>query len=372
MDCLPLHPSELQRSKLPSFEDDLQEPELREAERRRRYVDAVLARSAATRRDRLAQLRQRRDGLQDARVALLEVAGGEDRPVRLRQGMLRLDVEREPREVDPALAPQRAAMQPGALATAIAAEVETRPVLGRLVHRHSRALPTYLTFILEAHATTSPGHRPQAQREIAKPSSALPGPPWARLLGDGGLPPDQRRRRFRDVLVALYRQKLVALPASGWGRHDRFQLLCEDRATATYTVPGERQTLEVPTAFFLSGWHLVLTPKEIATWLMLRDLARRHRREHENVGVAAPRRVRYGLYGLTDEVYVTHRELTEFGIVRLADLDKRRRAGRRRPDVDDPYQPLRFQLVDTRLYEPALQVVPAALLRSQVAPHLLS
>ena len=61
-------------------------------------------------------------------------------------------------------------------------------------------------------------------------------------------------------------------------RFEGFKLLSDSGDGTAYTVPGDsrRAALYLPPTFFLNGWHLVLEPREIATWLMLYELASYH------------------------------------------------------------------------------------------------
>jgi len=126
--------------------------------------------------------------------------------------------------------------------------------------------------------------------------------------------------------------------------YDDFSLLTDSGSgDKHYFVPGDRvQVLEIPPSFFLSGWHLVLEPREIATWLMIRDLTELQGSfvsdEH---GVSAVDADRWGLYGISPDVYEAHRELDEFGVITRHDSLPNRNRGRVKqiegPQYLEPY-----------------------------------
>jgi hypothetical protein len=129
------------------------------------------------------------------------------------------------------------------------------------------------------------------------------------------------------ALTELARHGLVELgPLREHDRFEGFRLLSDAGDGSAYEVPGEARALRLPPAFFLNGWHLVLEPREIVVWLMLRHLGYRGRRGRD--GVWAEDEERRSSYGVSPEVYVSHYELAEFGLVTLRDTVPYRRRGR--------------------------------------------
>ena len=110
-------------------------------------------------------------------------------------------------------------------------------------------------------------------------------------------------------------------------------LLKEDGSESQYRVPSERESeaIKLPATFFLNGWHLVLTPGEIAMLLAIMDMARSVGRPSEpdtQQWVALPQSTRRDLYGLTGEIYLHAQQLREFGLVYFHDPMPTRRRGK--------------------------------------------
>lgn len=282
----------------------------------RAFMERARERAVAKRTRRLERLRKRAAAIRTARDALQVLSEAGDHPaIRLRREFVRLKDPRPERDANPALDPQRAAANPGDLARARRSERRTRPPMTRLAGHAGWTVPLHLSAIFEATCAGGAGRAPQdRERHLV---TGRPGPwtdPWSTLLGD---PDRQRNRRVRltRALAELDRQGLVALgPRRAHDRYGAFRLLSDDDEKVGYTVPGDSvAAMSVPPQFFLQGWHLVLEPREIAVWLMLRDLKWRLGRRTDWIGV--PNRVRRGYYGVTDEIYEAHYELTEFGLI---------------------------------------------------------
>ncbi|WP_336794104.1 hypothetical protein [Gordonia malaquae] len=225
-----------------------------------------------------------------------------------------------------------------ALTAARRSDRASRPPLTRLsAIPGSRALPTYLTMLAVAH------YRPDAggtKYINDRPNSALnPAyPSWLELSGlyqriDHGLTPTVRTRRHRRAINAalanLDEHNLIALTGvpGAAGRYDQFRLLSDNGREGDYTVPGERtpgrSAIRLPAQFFTRGWHLVLTPSEIAMLLALIDwtgyLSRAPRAtSHEN-SVGMPEVVRWRRYGLSREAYASVRMLELFNLVTVTE-----------------------------------------------------
>jgi hypothetical protein len=134
------------------------------------------------------------------------------------------------------------------------------------------------------------------------------------------------------MLTRLEEVGLVDLPpARSTRRFEQFTLLNEDGAGSPYTVPG-RSAPVLPAHFYAGGWHLVLEPTEIATYLMVWDMSHRVTAVRRDDSVGVPGSTRRAEYGITDEVYEAHRTLTEFGLLVMEDSIPSRRHGRIDPD----------------------------------------
>jgi hypothetical protein len=292
------------------------------------FMERAADRAAAVREQRLQRLQRRRQILRKARFALQELsAAGEDPPeIRLRRGFIRRAEPRQ-RTEDPDRLPQRAAQHPGKLADAVQADLRSRPPMTRLVSRSRWAMPLYLTAIFEAHCALGADHKlDHRERYLAAGPAGAWTDSWSTLLGDPDRTQRNRRVRVTRALTELERHGLVELGKPGtMNRFEQFKLLSEVGNGRAYEVPGETSpALTLPPQFYLSGWHLVLEPREIAVWLMLRELESRYSAR----GVGATDQTRWGYYGVTGEVYTAHYELAEFGLVELLDLIPNRRRGR--------------------------------------------
>jgi hypothetical protein len=260
---------------------------------------AAAARAAADRDRRLRRLQQRHTALRKARFALQELskAGGDPPEIRLRSGFIRR-VEPRQRDQDPDRHPQRAAEHPDQLADAVQADVRTRPPMTKLVSRGRWAMPLYLTAVFEAHCALGADHKLDHRERYLAAGPASPWTdPWSMLLGDPDRTQRNRRVRAARTLAELERHNLVSLgkPRTVY-RYEQFRLLSDLGDGRAYEVPGESTAaLRLPPQLFLHGWHLVLEPRELAVWFMLRDLELRHGAR----GVGATHQTRWGYYGVT-------------------------------------------------------------------------
>ncbi len=93
-------------------------------------------------------------------------------------------------------------------------------------------------------------------------------------------------------------------------------------------MPLRRPAL--PHDFFANGWHLVLSPAEIAVLLMVRHAERPFPASAEEPGVALPRSKRWAVYGISGEAYEAIHELEEFGLLNIYDPMPHRRHGKLR------------------------------------------
>jgi hypothetical protein len=136
-----------------------------------------------------------------------------------------------------------------------------------------------------------------------------------------------QRARVRRALDELLAARLVAVTRSRGGRrkYEGWSLLKEDGSEQPYQRPSDRRpgALVLPAEFFLNGWHLVLTPGEIA---MLFAIMNMHQRFGGSIEpgrqrylIALPQSVRRNRYGLSGEVYLHAQQLHEFGLIDFVD-----------------------------------------------------
>lgn len=257
--------------------------------------------------------------------------------VRIRGGFVRLEPPRVARP-DPHHYARRA-------------DVESRPVMTRLVARHRHSLKLLLSMIYVAHLEG----QPSAAWKNSHPNTPKTGSTasWLELSGlsapvDRAMPVHVRaqRRRLTTAMGNLVANRLIGLTGSEGvaGRYSNFELLNETGSGTGYQVPGERQVrnkdaIEVPADFFRSGWHLVLSDLEIVTLLAIIDRtaelrrARRHRGIHD-IGVDLKESVRWSTYGLSGEAYSSVHKLHEFDCIDMIDPMPNRRS------VREPLVPL--------------------------------
>jgi hypothetical protein len=312
------------------------------------YQRKASERAAGERQRRLRELQASTRGFNRAVEQLVELTQEQPAELVIRRRFVRLPTPRP--------APQESDERP--MAERINADVQSRPPCSALVHRPSLALSLYLSALLEAQARTpKAGALPARSR---RPLVAREG--WATLLGYSHLPAARRRERLRRALDQLEKRGLVLLgPARTHRRYDDFELQSDDGEGRNYTVPGKAQSFAVPLNFFTSGWHLVLEPREIATWLMLKEmtdfLLDPEAVNSDGVGVAPSQR--HERYGITSEVYEAHRELTELGLLETIDTVPGRRHGRIDPSGEDTpsyLETLRFHINKEALSNNALEV----------------
>ncbi|NRI68802.1 hypothetical protein FEZ60_25100 [Rhodococcus sp. MS16] len=180
--------------------------------------------------------------------------------------------------------------------------------------------------------------------------------------------PANRKRQIGNAITALAESdvNLVSLPEAlgqGYRKYKDIRLLVEDgghkRVGATpYRVPDATEpVVRIPADFYLNGWVHALTNREIAMWMMLRDL-------HERAGglpgteldITAHDRLRD--YDLTRAAWESFKRLSDYGLI-IFKADPNRRdngtvvGGSRRPDSERH----RFYLNDDGLKEPGVDTV---------------
>ena len=355
---------------------------------------AHLARATAlrdTRRRRLEDLDERKDAIKRALAAYKGMDYGQTPVIGLRAGSVRLpnprpalpDPDDEPEE-DP---PRRARSR-------LARDLATRPPVTRLVHRKGNALPLLLTAIYVAHLEGTPRQAfSNAHRNVTKLEGGAES--WATLAGlyaSGRSGPRNRRVRVTRALAQLEAAGLVETGRERQrDRFEFFRLNREDGSQRQYTIPGADapDTVHLPAAFFLNGWHLALEPTEIAVLLAIIDLGQRlhtgRRPDPEQSGVALPISVRWGTYGISGEVYEAVHELAEFSVIELNDPMPTRRRGKFRPFTEEQQDialarghqpgPVPYRFIyygDTTFDRPAAEVITTTLRQNPDPPRLTS
>jgi len=238
---------------------------------------------------------------------------------------------------------------------------------GSLITPRGIALQVYLIAMFEAQCKVGAGIAPRNDRPIVSPDRQTLG--WIDLIASetvtAKLPTTKRDnllRQFKRALVHLERERLVMLsrsPGSN-GRFESFRLLDESGSLSNggsevpYLVPKELDSddyqrdvmppelrlispnpiIAVPVDFFLHGWVHVLSPAEIVTYFMLRDLAEVYRVDEGAFVCAKPREQHYGL---RRDVYEAHRLLSLYGLVLQPDFVTcgERTLDAERPPLDD-------------------------------------
>ena len=138
----------------------------------------------------------------------------------------------------------------------------------------------------------------------------------------------------KSGLLVVDEDRPGAFGASGaQARYENFRLLADDLTDRAYTLPkGEPRTpvITLPHNFFANGWHLALSPAEVAVLLMVRHAERTFSASTEEPGVAVPRSTRWAVYGISGEAYEAIHELEEFGLLSVYDTMPHRRHGKLR------------------------------------------
>lgn len=275
--------------------------------------------------------------------------------------------------------------------------IESSPA-GSLVAPKGIALQIYLIALFEAQCRVGIGVSPHNDRPIISSGRRTVG--WLDLIASetaAAKPPTTKRdnllRQFKRGLGHLERERLVVLsgaPRSN-GRFEAFRLLDESGSLSKagsevpYSTPkdpyldvpravrlasdmiglGSEQfssdpVIAIPADFFLNGWVHVLSPAELVTYLMLRDLCRRH---GTNRGVFICGKPREQFYGLRRDVYESHRLLSLYGLIEKVENKNRRRNGTVRSfkTEDNPLEPHRFRLLPDALKRDAFSTVTQAL-----------
>jgi len=263
----------------------------------------------------------------------------------------------------------------------------TRPPATKLIMGTTSALPSYLSMLYVVHREASlkeaglENQHGNASRDGGRES-------WAVLCGRWDSSLRARRARLTRDLDELARADLVAIrPKGQQGRYEGFTILRDDTSDKPYRWP--RQTsrgpsvIPLPASFFRQGWHLVLTPAEVAVLLMVKHATAAIRSSTDEPGIGLPLTTRFALYGISGEAYGAIHELEEFGILTVHDTMPHRRHGKFRPQASEerarleadgePFGPVPYRLEvagDSLFDRPALSTVHRCLLDNPVPPRL--
>ncbi|GLX41151.1 hypothetical protein Sros01_72240 [Streptomyces roseochromogenus] len=174
-------------------------------------------------------------------------------------------------------------------------------------------------------------------------------------------------------------QALVVMPkgAKGQWLYPSFWLMSEGgrgphQSPNLYTVPADHwaagATVGIPPAFFLNGWAQVLSPSEVATWLVLRVLSKWAPRAHATSGVFLYGENRKDTFGLRRDAWEDGcQRLREFGLIRFA-RPMLKEEGEAPSDANDwllnfaepaprdRYEPHRYQVTEQGLEKDALKI----------------
>lgn len=241
-------------------------------------------------------------------------------------------------------------------------DIRTRPPLTQVLKgKNPHALALYVTKIFvaqmrAAHAAAdnpSPPPQPRRRHTVYNIDNS---PSEASLIGLPSVDRRNQRRVFSRALAALHKWELVDLGETGQ-RYADYTLNREDGSGHAYTVPrGDPdipQHLCLPTEFFTAGWHLVLTPSELATFLAVCHVA--DRKLPRVSDGETPRRIflaeslRRDHLGLSDEAYESIHQLAEFGLILTDDPVEGRRRGRIPPALTGGKRPDPYLLTPTVL-----------------------
>jgi hypothetical protein len=341
-------------------------------ERRIRSVEKL----AASRADRLKKLEERKESIHRALQAY------RDLPDRFSTIWLRAEFValRNQRALPPALGgPEHE--QPLDRSTLLQDDYRTRPPSTKLLMHKTHALRSYLAMIFVAHAegTTSTAARANASRAGGTES-------WAVLCGRWAPTVRARRARLARDLEELHRADLVTIGGPGvQARYENFGLLADDFSDRVYTVPkGQPGTavIMLPFNFFANGWHLALSPAEIAVLLMVRHAERAHPPSTGERGIAVPRATRWAVYGISGEAYEAIHELHEFGLLSVYDTMPHRSHGKLHllspplkaaleadGDTASPV-PYRLATASFKAFDrSALEIIPQSLRDHQIPPR---
>ncbi|WP_370500246.1 hypothetical protein NWT09_31495 [Mycolicibacterium sp. jd] len=242
-------------------------------------------------------------------------------------------------------------------------DISTRPPLTRLLKsKNQHAIALYLTklFVEQMRAAHSAANNPTPPPEPLRRHSVYNidnAPSEASLIGLPSIDRRNQRRVFNRALDALHKCELVDLGDTGH-RYTNHTLNREDGSGRRYRPPtGEPNHIKhlcLPAEFFTTGWHLILTPSELATLLAVchvadRKLSRAPHTDAQPRQIFLAESVRKKHLGLSAEAYECIHQLAEFGLIGTDDTVQGRRRGRISPDMTGGRRPDPYKLTPTVL-----------------------
>jgi hypothetical protein len=357
----------------------------RSADAQRQYLwrTESLAKLRLARSRRLAELEGREAAIKRALDAYRDLPG-RNVPVWLRSEFVAL---RRPRPLPPTLGgPEREEIVDRA--TLLSDDYRTRPPCTKLLMRRTHALQTYLTMAYVAHVEAPYDNSARSNRHAS--ATRVDGQEsWAVLCGRWVPSIRARRARISRDLEELVDAELVSIKTRGaQGRYEHFTLLSDNGTGATYRPPKPEDDIgsfSLPASFFTQGWHLVLTPAEIAVLLMVRHRTGGVRLTSPGPGTGITRMTRWEVYGISGEAYGAIHELREFGLLIVHDTMPNRRHGKLRTSSPaakaaleaegESLAPVPYCLTaepDRFFNRPALETVHRSLLEYPSPPRLSS
>lgn len=303
-----------------SGDDQDHDHALRQAE----YMKKAAEKLNAERRDRLASLKNpaNRNAITRATKRLEDLAHPDQPYIVIRSEFLTL---REARPYPPS------ANQPEMISTR---PPSTRLLNGKNPHAHA----LYLTGIYECQMRAAHKDGPTSPPKPSRRRNARNNPldratNWITLTGlnKDGVSIRNQRRSFSRALDALRKCDLVTLGDTGQ-RYAQFKFCREDGSSRAYTLPAGDPAVGkhicLPREFFTAGWHLVLTPEELTTFLAVCFVADCRLMHDGSTTLYIAEEFRYTFLGLRDEAYESIHELAEFGLIQVFDPMLNRKRGR--------------------------------------------
>lgn len=262
-----------------------------------------------------------------------------------------------------------------------------RPPSTRLISPSGTTQALYLTVLFIAQCQRGPGQKPDTTRPVV-PHHTVDSArrSWADLLavpateGSGagtskhGVE-DNRRRQLARALRRLAGDdmRLVTLPnaARGSRKEEGFVPQMEagvlDVASRRpYVVPtAEDRVFSLPSGFFTNGWHLALTPSEIAMLMVLWVRISQRSAATAQVSVSGDSRLRR--YALSPAAYGAHRLLQRFGLLAVEYPEGRDPTDgtfsnySTKYDEDSPPPLHKFTLIEAGFEKPGVSTVMATL-----------
>lgn len=285
------------------------------------YMSAAAARVAADRKRRREKLVARKGAITKATKRLAELDTGDVPYVAVRPDFIR---RKDPRSYPPENRRKEDIGRPP----------NTQLLRERNPHAHGVLLGGLYAYQMDAARMSMAPVVATDQRQNVFSDGDLAS--WTTLSGLDWGQPRERRRRLNRALTALSNCNLVRLD-SGPHPYRHFGFNCEDGSGHPYRLPAtanKSHYLFLPVQFVTSGWHLVLSPAHLATFLAIAyqsDWVHYNRPEESGNGVFMADRLRWSHFGLADEAYETIHELEEFGLISVVDTMPNRSRGRIRP-----------------------------------------